>query len=158
MNVISIFFRSILKRLREDEEMVSYYEYSDGYIYGIPNNFYMTKDVETYGESGRSLLPTGAALARKDYLDAYHAYRREADPDFDEAEVATPQGMLDFLLWVKETYHLSNSNPTVNISAFERIERTEASGCAGSWSIFPCRKRTRTASTSISRRRTNLSR
>ncbi len=117
---------SLLKRLREDEEMVSYYEYSDGYIYGIPNNFYMTKDVETYGESGRSLVPTGAALARKDYLDAYHAYRREADPDFDEAEVATPQGMLDFLLWVKETYHLSNSNPTVNISAFEK-DRTHGS-------------------------------
>lgn len=45
----------------------------------------MTKDVETYGDLGRSLVPTGAALARKDYLDAYHAYRREADPDFDEA-------------------------------------------------------------------------
>ena len=90
---------SLLKRLREDEEMVSYYEYSDGYIYGIPNNFYMTKDVETYGESGRSLVPTGAALARKDYLDAYHAYRREADPDFGEDEGVAVHGNIRYRLF-----------------------------------------------------------
>ena len=54
---------SFLQRLKEDEEMVSYYEYSDGYIYGIPNNFYMTSDVQTYEESGNSLVSTGAVLA-----------------------------------------------------------------------------------------------
>lgn len=117
---------SFLKRLSEDEEMVSYYEYSDGYIYGIPNNFYMTEDVKTYEETGRSLVSTGAVLVRKDYLDAYHAYKQASDPSFDPAGVATPQGILEFLLWAKNEYSLSNSNPTVCISAFEK-DRTHGS-------------------------------
>lgn len=117
---------SFLKRLREDEEMVNYYEYSDGYIYGIPNNFYMTKDVETYKQSGNSLVSTGAVLVRKDYLDAYHTYKQEADAAFDPATVATPQGILEFLLWTKQTYQLPNTNPTVSVSAFEK-DRTHGS-------------------------------
>lgn len=117
---------SFLQRLKEDEEMVSYYEYSDGYIYGIPNNFYMTSDVQTYEESGNSLVSTGAVLARKDYLDAYHAYKEESDPNFDPTSVATPDGILEFLLWVKTTYKLPNTNPTVSLSAFEK-DRTHGS-------------------------------
>lgn len=117
---------SFLKRLEEDAEMVNYYTYSDGNLYGIPNNFYMTQDVEDYENMGYSLLPTGAVLTRKDYLDAYHAYKTESDPSFDPASVATPDGIFEYLMWVKQTYNLSNSNPTVNISAFEK-DRTHGS-------------------------------
>ena len=117
---------SLLKRLREDEEMTNYYQYSDGYIYGIPNNFYMTRDVEIYKQSGNSLVSTGAVLVRKDYLDAYHAYMQEQNPNFDPASIANPDGIFEFLTWVKQEYNLPNTNPTVSVSAFEK-DRTHGS-------------------------------
>ncbi len=117
---------SLLKRLREDEEMTNYYEYSDGYIYGIPNNFYMTRDVEIYKESGGSLVSTGAVLVRKDYLDAYHEHMRAQYANFDPASIANPDGIFEFLMWVKQEYQLLNTNPTVSISAFEK-DRTHGS-------------------------------
>lgn len=117
---------SLLKRLQENKEMTDYYEFSDGYIYGIPNNFYSIEDVNSYNKSGNSLVSTGAVLVRKDYMDAYIEYRIQEDPSFSSESIANPDGIFDFLIWTKQEYNLPNTKPTVSISALEK-DRTHGS-------------------------------
>ena len=101
---------SLLPRLKADVQ--SYFKQSDGNIYGLPNHFYTQSDMAAYQEQeGRNLLPNGAMVARKDYLDAYMAANPGANP-------TTPAAFLDMCLWVKYHFGLSNTNPTFLLNHF----------------------------------------
>ena len=115
---------SLLNRL--DPELVSLYSASDGKLYGIPQYFYSIEALTDMQTVNSSYCSNGAIVARKDYLDAYHEYKRSEDPNFDPATVCTPQGVLEMCLWVKEHFNLSNSNPTVMLAPFEN-QRTHGS-------------------------------
>lgn len=117
---------SLLSRL--DEEMQTMYAASDGNLYGIPNHFYSTKQVNEYNDMGYSLVTNGGIVARKDYLDAYHEAMYAENPDWNPASVCTPQGVLDMCLWVKRTYNLKNDNPTVCLAPFESHRTTGSVG------------------------------
>lgn len=117
---------TLLTRL--NSEMADMYAASDGNLYGIPNHFYSTADVKEYNDMGQALVTNGGIVARKDYLDAYHAAMRAADPEWDPASVCTPQGILDMCLWVKQAYGLKNDNPTVCLSPFESHRTTGSVG------------------------------
>ena len=117
---------TLMERL--DEEMATMYAASDGNLYGIPNHFYSTQQVEEYSDMGYSLLSNGGIVARKDYLDAYHAAMYELNPDWDPASVCTPQGILDMCLWVKDHFNLKNDNPTVCLAPFESHRTTGSVG------------------------------
>ncbi len=101
---------SLITRLQDDVQ--AYFEQSDGNIYGLPNHFYTQSDMIAYQEQeGRNLLPNGAMIARKDYLEAY----LEANPN---AQPTTPQSFLEMCLWVKNHFELSNTNPTFLLNHF----------------------------------------
>ncbi len=117
---------TLLDRL--NQEMVTMYTASDGNLYGIPNHFYATEDVEEYKEMGYALNSNGGIVARKDYLDAYHTAMQAQDPNWDPATVCTPQGMIDMCLWVKQHFGLKNDNPTVCLAPFESHRTTGSVG------------------------------
>lgn len=117
---------TLLTRL--DEEMAEMYAASDGNLYGIPNHFYSTVQVNEYKDMGYSLLSNGGIVARKDYLDAYYDAMYAADPNWNPASVCTPQGVIDMCLWVKQEYGLKNDNPTVCLSPFESHRTTGSVG------------------------------
>ena len=103
---------SLLKRI--DQDVLSYFKQSDGYIHCLPNHFYTQSDLKAYEEQeGRKLLSNGALLCRKDYLDAY----MKANPD---AKPTTPNGFKEMCLWVKKTYSLKDSNPTFLLDYFDK--------------------------------------
>ena len=115
---------TLLERL--DPELKTYYAASDNKLYGIPQYFYSIEALTEMQKHNSSYTTNGAIVARKDYLDAYHEYKRSEDPSFDPATVCTPQGVLEMCIWVKEHFNLSNSNPTVMLSPFEN-QRTHGS-------------------------------
>lgn len=117
---------TLLDRL--NQEMVTMYTASDGNLYGIPNHFYSTEDVQEYNEMGYALNSNGGIVARKDYLDAYHAAMLAQDANWDPASVCTPQGMIDMCLWVKNHFGLKNDNPTVCLAPFESHRTTGSVG------------------------------
>ena len=104
---------------RMSDELVNYYSASDGDVYGLANNFYTDADIEEYQQSGGNILTNYAIVVRKDYLNAYLAYKHSVDPSFNEnIETTTPSGFIEMALWVKENFNLSNSNPTIVLSEF----------------------------------------
>jgi len=111
---------------RMNEELYNMYKASDGKLYGIPQYFYEYEQLLKMRELDSGHMSNGVIIARKDYLDAYHAYMYDKDPNWDPATVCTPQGILEMCLWVKNTYALSNSNPTVLLAPFEN-QRTHGS-------------------------------
>ena len=104
---------------RVDREISEYFAASDGLLYGLPSHFYTTKDKEAYEAQGHALQSNGAIVARKDYLDAYVAYRQSQDPSWSDAEATTPEGFVEMCVWVKQEYGLTNTNPTVCLAPFE---------------------------------------
>ncbi len=104
---------------RIDSEISRYFNASDGQLYGIPSHFYTTKDTEKYDEQGHELLSNGAIVARKDYLEAYIAYKKGEDATWTDKQATTPQGFVEMCTWVKSKYGLSNTNPTVCLAPFE---------------------------------------
>lgn len=110
---------SLLKRLENDEEMVEMYKYKDNKIYFLPQNFYSTADVEEYAKLGYYMLPAAAVLARKDYLDAFIAYKQSLDSTWTSDKMANPQGVLEMLLWVKNEFKIPNSNHSFVLTSFD---------------------------------------
>lgn len=111
---------------RLEDELISYYQASDEKLYGIPQLFYSTDALTKMREIHSSYGSNGGIVARKDYLDAYHEYKKSINPSWDESSVCTPQGVLEMCLWVKNHFNLSNSNPTVMLAPFEN-QRTHGS-------------------------------
>ncbi len=103
---------SLLPRL--DEDVKAYFKQSDGFMHALPNHFYTQSDLKAYEEQeGRNLLSNGGMLCRKDYLDAYMAANPSADP-------TTPNGFKAMCVWVKNTYSLSDANPTFLLDSFSK--------------------------------------
>jgi putative aldouronate transport system substrate-binding protein len=106
-------------RTRMSDELQNYYSASDGEVYGLANNFYNDEDIAEYQETGNSVLSNYSIVVREDYLNAYIAYKHSVDSNFDEnVETTTPSGFIEMCNWVKDTYGLSNANPTVVLSEF----------------------------------------
>ena len=104
---------------RIDAEISRYFNASDGQLYGMPSHFYTTKDNESYEAQGHELLSNGAIVARKDYLEAYIAYKKAQDASWSDVQATTPEGFVEMCKWVKSNYGLSNTNPTVCLAPFE---------------------------------------
>lgn len=101
---------SLLSRL--DEELVAYYSMADGNIYGMPNHYYSSSDMEAYAaQEGKNLNSNGAMVVRKDYLEQYTR-------TYPTRDVTTASGFLEMCKWVKSRYKLSDSNPTFMLDAF----------------------------------------
>jgi putative aldouronate transport system substrate-binding protein len=115
---------TLLTRL--EEEMLNLYSASDGELYGLPSQFSSYNTFNNVKARGGRWVINGSIMARKDYLDAYHSHMRATNPNFDESSVTTPTGIYEMAMWVKETYNLSNSNPTVLLAPFEN-QRTHGS-------------------------------
>lgn len=101
---------------RIDEDIQDYYAASDGNLYGLPSNFYKDEDLKTYEDQGYTLIANGSIVARKDYLDAYCAYKKSLDPAWSDVQATTPDGFVEMCLWVKKEYGFTNSDPVVLFS------------------------------------------
>lgn len=109
---------------RIDSDITKYFNASDGMLYGMPSHFYTTKDVEAYEAQGNELLSNGAIVARKDYLDAYIAYKKGQDATWQDVQATTPDGFIEMCKWVKQEYNLKANNPTVCLAPFETTNTT----------------------------------
>ena len=109
---------------RIDGDITKYFNASNNMLYGIPSHFYTTKDVESYSAQGNELLSNGAIVARKDYLDAYIAYKKGQDANWSDVEATTPNGFIEMCKWVKSNYNLQANNPTVCLAPFETTNTT----------------------------------
>lgn len=104
---------------RIDPEIRSYFEAEDKNVYALPNHFYTTSDMTAYEEQeAQNLLPNGAIVARKDYLDAYVAYKKSVDSSWSDVKATTPSGFVEMCEWVKSHFNLKANNPTVCLSPF----------------------------------------
>lgn len=111
---------TLLDRLSQD--FVNYYKADDGHVYGFANNYYTDADIAEYKDLGGTILCNNAIVVRKDYLDAYTAYKKGADPTYNEdVETTTPSGFIEMCDWVKSTYHIENNIPLVCLSPFPKM-------------------------------------
>lgn len=129
---------SLWQRITEEGEMYNTYKTSDGDLFYMVNNFYNSQDIADYQALGEDILPNDGVVVRKDYLDAYCSYMKAQDSSWTDAEMANPQGVLDFLLWTKETYSISNSNHSVLLSAFDSSEDYGSRGLQVLMEYFSC--------------------
>lgn len=106
---------------RVDDEIWDFYQGKDGYTYCLPNNFYTTTDLALYEGQGEQLQTNGVLVVRKDYLEAY-LNSKSSDPDFRETDISTPDGFIAMCEWVKQTYSLSNANPTFLMDQFTTMQ------------------------------------
>ena len=108
---------SLLKRLTPEHK--DYYSASDGHMYGIASNFYNDGDISEYDEMGAKQYMNYDVVVRKDYLEAFIAYKTSLDSNFNpDSYVTKPAGFLEMSKWVKSTYNLANSNPTICLYPF----------------------------------------
>ncbi|MCQ2793504.1 MAG: hypothetical protein MJ221_03735 [Bacilli bacterium] len=110
---------SLLPRI--SKEQLNFYKESDGHSYGLANNFYNDSDIDEYVESGNQILPNYAILVRKDMLEAYLSHKKSENASFNpDSEATTQEGFIEMAKWVKETYNLDSSNPTVCLTDFPK--------------------------------------
>lgn len=108
---------SLLNRI--SDEYMEYYKGSDGHLYSMASHFYNDADIQEFEEIGGNQYANLDIIVRKDYLDAYIAYRTGLDASFDpDAVITKPSGFLEMCEWAKETYKLPNTNPTVCLFPF----------------------------------------
>ncbi|HHW90584.1 MAG TPA: extracellular solute-binding protein [Clostridiales bacterium] len=118
---------SLLNRI--DDEIVAFFDGGNGTIYGLPNHYYTYSDLNDYKEiTGMTLNSNGAIVARKDYLDAYIAYKKAQNPNWSDVQATTPQGFIEMCLWVKQHYNLLATNPTVCIGQFDSATTNGSKG------------------------------
>lgn len=129
---------SLWRRITEEGEMYNTYKDSDENLFYMVNNFYNSEELEAYRQLGGDILPNDGIVVRKDYLDAYCAHKKEENPSWEDADMANPDGVLDFLLWTKENYNLSNSNHSVVLSAFDSSEKNGSRGIQVLMEYFSC--------------------
>ncbi len=109
---------SMLKRISPEHK--TYYAGSDGHMYGLASNFYNDADIAEYeNDLGGNQFMNYDVIVRKDYLNAFIAYKTKQDASFNaDTYITKPAGFLEMAKWVKSTYKLANSNPTVCLSPF----------------------------------------
>lgn len=101
---------SLINRL--DGDIASFFKMSDGNIYGLPNHFYTTDDMDAYAkQEGKNLASNGAMLVREDYLDWYVSR-------YPEENITTASGFLKMCKAVKQAFNLSDTNPTFMLDSF----------------------------------------
>ena len=110
---------SLWRRVEEEGEMYAAYKDSEGDLYYLVNNFYNSGEMEEYRKLGGNILPNDGIVVRKDYLKAFCEHKKSENPAWEDKDMANPDGVLEFLLWAKKTYELSNANHSVLISAFD---------------------------------------
>ncbi len=129
---------SLWKRITDEGEMYNTYKDSDENLFYIVNNFYNSEEMASYRELGGDILPNDGIVVRKDYLEAFCEYKKQQNPSWKDADMANPDGILEFLLWTKETYQLSNSNHSVLMSAFDSNEKNGSRGIQVLMEYFSC--------------------
>lgn len=129
---------SLNRRLAEDPEMRNTYMQSDGNLYFLMNNFYSTEQLANYAQLDGYMLPNDGIVVRKDYLNAYITYKKADDGSWTDADMANPDGIYDFLMWVKSEYGLSNTNHSVLLSAFDSSEEFASRGLRVLMEYFGC--------------------
>lgn len=109
---------SLLSRISSEHKR--YYSASDGHMYGLASNFYNDGDIAEYENTlGGHQFMNYDVIVRKDYLEAYIAYKKGIDASFNpDTQITKPSGFLEMAKWVKNQYGLANSNPTVCLSPF----------------------------------------
>lgn len=108
---------SLLKRI--SDEHWEYYKASDGNTYCLASNFYNDADIREFEEAGGNQYANGSLLVRKDWLEAYIAHKKAENPAFDaDATITKPSGFIAMCKWVKQTYNIANSVPTVLMTPF----------------------------------------
>ncbi len=105
---------------RIDQEIIDYYAASNGKLYGLPNQYTTESDLQEYEDMGGQLLSNGAVVVREDYLNDYIAYKKSINPSWQDKEASSPQGFIAMCEWVKKNKSITNSQPTVLLSAFDR--------------------------------------
>ncbi len=107
----------MLKTVPEDHW--SQYRASDGNTYALSSNFYSDAEIEQMEDLGAHSYARRDVAVRKDYLEAYIAYKKSLDPSFDENSTITrPSGFIEMCNWVKNEYGYTIANPTVVFSPF----------------------------------------
>ena len=129
---------SLWRRIGEEGEMYNTYKNAKDELFYIVNNFYNSEEIASYRELGGDILPNDGIVVRKDYLEAFCAHKKAEDPAWEDADMANPQGILEFLLWTKQTYNLSNSNHSVLLSAFDSNEKNGSRGIQVLMEYFSC--------------------
>ena len=105
---------------RIDKDIRACFVQGDGKIYGLPNQFYTTDDMNAYKQQeGSTIISNGALVARKDWLDEYIAYKKSEDPTWTDKEATTPDGFAEMCQWVKDEKGISNDTPTLLLSPFQ---------------------------------------
>jgi len=109
---------SLTKRI--DRSIYDYYKASDNNLYCLPANGYTEASIEEFSDMGNSLISNGALIVRKDYLEAYLAYKKSVDANFNQdEEVTTKAGFIEMCKWVANEYDYTlRTNPTVALSPF----------------------------------------
>ena len=108
---------SLLNRV--SKEHWDYYKSTDGNTYCLASNFYNDADVQEFKELGGKQYANGGLLVRKDWLNAYIAHKKSQDASFNpDTTITKPSGFIEMCKWVKQTYSISNSTPTVCLSPF----------------------------------------
>ncbi len=126
---------SLLPRI--DEEICDYFAASDGYLYGLPNNFYTHADLDAYWKQGGLINCNGGLVVRKDYLEwylndaveqgTYNEYigKKLGDYTIPDARAAAEYGVtlasnfLDMCKAVKAHFEIPNSEQTIMLSPWE---------------------------------------
>ena len=110
---------SLLNRV--SDEHWDYFKSSDGNTYTIASNFYNDADLKEFEEMGGKQYSLCDVIVRLDWLNDYIAYKKSENPAFNpDKEITKPSGFLEMCKWVKKAKGLSNSNPTVLLSPFEK--------------------------------------
>ena len=102
---------SMLKRITQD--MRDYYKDPDGDMFGLGHSFYTEEDMEEYEAIGGNQYAGYDVMVKKNYLNAYINEQKRLDPDFDENSICKASNFIEMCKWVKATYNISNSKPTV---------------------------------------------
>lgn len=129
---------SLWRRVEEEGEMYAAYKDSEDDLYYLVNNFYNSGEMEEYRKLGGNILPNDGIVVRKDYLKAFCEHKKSENPAWEDKNMANPDGVLEFLLWAKKTYELSNANHSVLISAFDSNEKYGSRGIQVLMEYFSC--------------------
>lgn len=115
---------------RIDKDIRSCFVQKDGKIYGLPNQFYTTDDMNAYKQQeGSTIISNGALVARKDWLEEYISYKKSQDSSWTDKQATTPEGFTEMCKWVKDEKGINNDAPTLLLSPF----RGTASSTAMRW-------------------------
>ncbi len=132
---------SLNRRLKEDPEMKdTYTNPADDNLYFLMNNFYSSKQLDEYAEVDGHILPNDGIVVRKDYLKAYIEHMKGEKSAWTDADMTNPDGIFDFLSWVKKEYKLTNENHSVLLSAFDSAEEYASRGLRVLAEYFGCKE------------------